>query len=60
MQWSLSFGRFNDYVWYIYNPDTLETLIDTVHRLHNQTTWNEQLFAGKINNWYGWYLLEKE
>ena len=40
----------------IYNSDTLETLIDTVHRLHNQMTWNEQLFAGKINNWYGWYL----
>ena len=43
----------------IYNSDTLETLIDTMHRLHNQTTWNEQLFAGKINNWYGWYLSEK-
>ena len=24
----------------IYNSDTLESLIDTVHRLHNQTTWN--------------------
>ena len=22
----------------IYNSDTLQTLIDTVHRLHNQTT----------------------
>ena len=43
----------------IYNSDTLEILIDTVHRLHNQTTWNEQLFTGKINNSYGWYLLEK-
>ena len=43
----------------IYNSDTLETLTDTVHRLLNQTTWNEQLFAGKINNWYGWYLSEK-
>ena len=35
----------------IYISDTLETLIDTAHRLHNQTTWNEQLFAGKIYNW---------
>ena len=43
----------------IYNSDTLETLINTVHRLHNQTTWNEKLFAGKIDNWYGWYLSEK-
>ena len=43
----------------IYNSDTLETLIDTVHRLHNQTTWNEKLFAGKIDDWYHWYLSEK-
>ena len=30
-----------------------------MHRLHNETTWNEQLFAGKINNWYSWYFSEK-
>ena len=24
----------------IYNSDTLEDLIDTVHELHNRTTWN--------------------
>ena len=34
----------------IYKSGTLETLIDTVHRLHNQTTQNEQLFTGKKNN----------
>ena len=27
----------------IYNSDTLEDLIDTVHRLHNQSTLNERL-----------------
>ena len=43
----------------IYNSDTSETLTDTVHRLHNQTTWNEKLFAGKIDDWYHWYLSEK-
>ena len=43
----------------IYNSDTLETLIDTVNRLHNQTTWNEKLFAGKVDDWYHWYLSEK-
>ena len=52
------FGRFNGHVWYIYNSDTLETLIDTVHQLHKQTTWNEKLFAGKIDDWYHWYLSE--
>ena len=28
----------------IYNSDILEALIDTVHRLHNQSTWNEKLW----------------
>ena len=43
----------------IYNSDTLEALIDTVHRLHNQSTWNEKLFAGQIEDWYHWYLSVK-
>ena len=43
----------------IYNSDTLEVLIDTVHRLHNQSTWNERLFAGKKEDWYRWYLSAK-
>ena len=32
----------------VYNSDTLEDLIDTVHKLHNKTTWNEKLFAGLL------------
>ena len=43
----------------IYNSDTLETLIDTVHRLCNECTWNEKLLAGKIEDWYCWYLSER-
>ena len=43
----------------IYNSDTTEALIDTVHRLHNQSTWNERLFAGQIEDWYHWYLSAK-
>ena len=39
----------------VYNSDTLEDLIDTVHKLHNKTTWNEKLFSGQINNWYEYY-----
>ena len=27
----------------VYNSDTLEQLIDTVHRMHNHTTWNEKI-----------------
>ena len=36
----------------IYNSDTLEQLTDTVHTVHNKTTWNEKLFASKLNHWY--------
>ena len=39
----------------VYNSDTLEDLIDTVHKLHNRTTWNEKLFVGQIDNWYKYY-----
>ena len=33
----------------------MEDLIDTVHKLHNRTTWNEKLFSGQIENWYNYY-----
>ena len=39
----------------MYNSDTLEDLIDTVHKLHNRTTWNEKLLSGEIENWYNYY-----
>ena len=44
----------------IYNSDTLEALMDTVHRLHNKSTWNEKLFAGQIKDGYHWYLSVKD
>ena len=37
----------------VYNS---EDLIDTVHKLHYRTTWNEKLFAGQIDNWYKYHL----
>ena len=40
----------------IYNSDTLEKLIETVHRMHSTTSWHERLFAGKLNHWFEWYL----
>ena len=36
----------------ICNSDILEKLINTVHKIHNKTTWNEKLFAGKLDHWY--------
>ena len=40
----------------IYNSETLEKLIYTVHKMHYTTTWNEILFANKLSDWYNWYL----
>ena len=39
----------------MYNSDTCEDLIDTVHKLHNRTTCNEKLLSGQIENWYNYY-----
>ena len=36
----------------VYNSDTLTDLIDTVHRMHNFSTWNEKIFAGKLHEIY--------
>ena len=38
-----------------YNSDTLNDLIDTVHRMQNFTTWNEKTFAGKLHDWMDIY-----
>ena len=35
----------------MYGICNFEALIDTVHRLHNKSTWNEKLFAGQIKDW---------
>ena len=35
----------------VYNSDTPTDLIDTVHRMQNFTTWNENTFAGKLHDW---------
>ena len=40
----------------IYNSDTLVQIIDTMHKMHNKTTWNEKVFACKIDSSYLWYL----
>ena len=39
-----------------YNAETLEKLITTVHKMHNITTPNERLFAGKLGSSFTWYL----
>ena len=39
----------------VYNVETLENLINTVHIMHNSTTEIERLFAGELNAAYTWY-----
>ena len=43
----------------VYNSDTLTDLIDTGHRMHNFTTWNEKTFAGKLHDWMELYTQDK-
>ena len=40
----------------IYNSELWKKLIYTVYKMHNSTTPNEKLVAGKLNSWYNWYL----
>ena len=40
----------------IYHSDTLKKLITTVQKMHSKTTWNEKLFACKLNHGYHCYL----
>ena len=40
----------------IYNAETLEKIITTVHQIHNLTTPNERLLASKLSSWLNWYL----
>ena len=34
-----------------YNSDTLMKFIETVHKMHNITTWKEKIFVGTVDKW---------
>ena len=34
-----------------YNSDSLMDLIETVHKMHNITTWKEKIFVGTMYKW---------
>ena len=40
----------------VYNSNTLTELIETVHRMHNATSWRERTFEEKFNQWFELYL----
>ena len=39
-----------------YNVDTLEKLIQMVHKMNNRSVWYERLYAGHVNKWFEMYL----
>ena len=36
----------------IYNVDTLEKLIQMVHKMNNRLVWYEKLYVGHVKNWF--------
>ena len=40
----------------VYNTETLEKLVDPVHKMHNTTTLNERLFTDDFNAAFMWYV----
>ena len=43
----------------VYNVDTLEKLIQMVHKMNNRSVWYEKLYAGQINDWYDKYAISQ-
>ena len=39
----------------VYNVDTLEKLIQMVHKMNNRSVWYERLYAGHVNKWFEMY-----
>ena len=42
-------------VYGVYNVDTLEKLIQMVHKMNTRSVWVEQLYAGHVNKWFEMY-----
>ena len=40
----------------VYNAETLEKLINTIHQMYNITTPNKRLFNGKLGTLFIWYI----
>ena len=39
----------------VYNVDTLEKLIQMVHKMNNRSVWYEKLYAGHVSKWFELY-----
>ena len=40
----------------VYNVDTLEKLIQMVHKMNTKAVWFERLYARHVNKWFEMYL----
>ena len=43
----------------VYNTETLEKLVNTVHIMHNNTTLNEKLITGDFFSAFVWYINQR-
>ena len=39
----------------VYNADTLDKLIQMVHKMNTKSVWFERLYAGHVNKWFEMY-----
>ena len=39
----------------VYNVDTLEKLIQMVHKMNTRSVWFEKLYARHVNKWFDMY-----
>ena len=44
----------------VYNTETLEKLINTVHQMHNITILNDRLFTGELSTAFTLYIKKME
>ena len=42
-------------MYFIYNVDTLEKLIQMVHKMNTKSIWFEKLYVGHVNKWFEMY-----
>ena len=57
IEWNRVFHLEDSMIMYgVYNVDTLEKLIQMVHKMNNRSVWYEKLYARHVNKWCEMYL----
>ena len=56
IEWNRVFYLEDSMIMYgVYNVDTLEKLIQMVHKMNNRSVWYEKLYAVHVNKWFEMY-----